>query len=361
MVLIALLRLFSALPVYVPHLPSLTLALSQIRRSRWGVGSCGCGCWFLVGVARLLASSDPPLLPLCKYLGSPPPPPASLSSSPFSLSLLLPFPLPFSPPSLPSCSSPYSPPLPPVPAPVPVFITVLSLPFVVPCSSPGTTSLGKSRILHPNLLATCRRHLLSTEMMARTEWQCLVFYYAYFPMWPLLEFSTFHSSLLIFVPFPVSDSAPVSATTLVFVPAPVPVQFACVRPLVSTPVPDPDQFPSPLPLLFPPCVRLLVSTPVPVPAPSTFSFPIPTPFPSAPPAPRLRPRPRPRSLLLVPRTRLPPQYKCMYRHQALRTEMSGARKRNYVCVCLCVYVYLLKLHITAQSGPVILVILCHSR
>ena len=28
-----------------------------------------------------------------------------------------------------------------------------------------------------------------------------------------------------------------------------------------------------------------------------------------------------------------------------------------VCVCLCVFI---KLHITAQSGPVILVILCHS-
>ena len=29
----------------------------------------------------------------------------------------------------------------------------------------------------------------------------------------------------------------------------------------------------------------------------------------------------------------------------------------YVCVCVCVFI---KLHITAQSGPVILVILCHS-
>ena len=30
----------------------------------------------------------------------------------------------------------------------------------------------------------------------------------------------------------------------------------------------------------------------------------------------------------------------------------------YVCVCVCVFI---KLHITAQSGLVILVILCHSR
>ena len=35
-----------------------------------------------------------------------------------------------------------------------------------------------------------------------------------------------------------------------------------------------------------------------------------------------------------------------------------------VCMCVCVFVCVcifIKLHITAQSGPVILVILCHSR
>ena len=31
---------------------------------------------------------------------------------------------------------------------------------------------------------------------------------------------------------------------------------------------------------------------------------------------------------------------------------------NHVCVCVCIFI---KLHITAQSGLVILVILCHSR
>ena len=31
----------------------------------------------------------------------------------------------------------------------------------------------------------------------------------------------------------------------------------------------------------------------------------------------------------------------------------------YVCVYVCMDLYFLKLHITAQSGPVILVILCH--
>ena len=33
-------------------------------------------------------------------------------------------------------------------------------------------------------------------------------------------------------------------------------------------------------------------------------------------------------------------------------------KASRVCVCVCVFI---KLHITAQSGLVILVILCHSR
>ena len=32
-------------------------------------------------------------------------------------------------------------------------------------------------------------------------------------------------------------------------------------------------------------------------------------------------------------------------------------KKCFVCVCVCVFI---KLHITTQSGPVILVILCHS-
>ena len=32
----------------------------------------------------------------------------------------------------------------------------------------------------------------------------------------------------------------------------------------------------------------------------------------------------------------------------------------YVCMYVCMYVYFFKLHITTQSGPVILVILCHS-
>ena len=42
-------------------------------------------------------------------------------------------------------------------------------------------------------------------------------------------------------------------------------------------------------------------------------------------------------------------YVCMYVFPAL----------SYVCICVCMYVFI-KLHLTTQSGPVILVILCHS-
>ena len=39
--------------------------------------------------------------------------------------------------------------------------------------------------------------------------------------------------------------------------------------------------------------------------------------------------------------------------------LQSKRNGNNVCVCVCVCVFI-KLHITTQSGPVILVILCHS-
>ena len=41
------------------------------------------------------------------------------------------------------------------------------------------------------------------------------------------------------------------------------------------------------------------------------------------------------------------------------TKTSDQAGQMCVCVCVCVCVFI-KLHITAQSGPVILVILCHS-
>ena len=76
------------------------LVLSMIQLSRWGLWSCGFGCWSLVGVAPPLASFDPPLLPLRRF-------PCSLSPPPYSL-LSSPFPLPFSPLSWSSCPFPRS-------------------------------------------------------------------------------------------------------------------------------------------------------------------------------------------------------------------------------------------------------------
>ena len=58
-----------------------------MRRSCWGVGSCGCGSWLLVGVAPSLTSSDSSLLsrtlsPLHPPLYPPCPFPSSCSSPP---------------------------------------------------------------------------------------------------------------------------------------------------------------------------------------------------------------------------------------------------------------------------------------
>ena len=41
----------------------------------------------------------------------------------------------------------------------------------------------------------------------------------------------------------------------------------------------------------------------------------------------------------------------------IKCTVAGVCQESAVCVCVCVFI---KLHITAQSGPVILAILCHS-
>ena len=94
--------------------------------------------------------------------------------------------------------------------------------------------------------------------------------------------------------------------------------------------------------------------------------------------PRLRSRIRPRSLFPVPRTQIPPRYDACVQApdlangavrcpQALPSaciddDACGIKVPHRVyssCVCVCVCIFI-KLHITAQSGLVILVILCHS-
>ena len=67
--------------------------------------------------------------------------------------------------------------------PVPVPLTVSSLPSLMPCTPPDTTSSGSHRALQQKLLPTCGRHPLSTEMMPREEWQCLVLHSTFLLMW----------------------------------------------------------------------------------------------------------------------------------------------------------------------------------
>ena len=45
------------------------------------------------------------------------------------------------------------------------------------------------------------------------------------------------------------------------------------------------------------------------------------------------------------------------RHTSAKSGRHCSHSKMCVCVCVCVFI---ELHITAQSGPVILVILCHS-
>ena len=62
----------------------------------------------------------------------------------------------------------------PVPTITPVAVTVFFLPCLVPCPPLGTVSTGRCRVLCAKLLATYRRHLLSTEMTLRVECKRLV-------------------------------------------------------------------------------------------------------------------------------------------------------------------------------------------
>ena len=156
------LRFSSAFPI-LPLAPRpWALVLSMMRRSHWGAGSYGGGCWLLVRIALFLPSSDQLLLQLRDFPGFLSPPPLS----PFSPS--------FSPPSLLSCSSPYSYSL---PSPPPSLFPAPFPPFRPWCSvfPLGTKSLGRRRVSRSKLLTICRRHLLSIEMILHVEWQCLVF------------------------------------------------------------------------------------------------------------------------------------------------------------------------------------------
>ena len=115
--------------------------------------------------------------------------------------------------------------------------------------------------------------------------------------------SSFPSPFPFPSPLPFPSSSFVRPPVWTLVPVPIFCTSTGLHPR-SRPVPGPSPFPF--------CVRLLASTPRSRPHPHHFSH----------------PQPRPRSCL---------------------------RSGVCVCVCLCVFI---KLHITARSGPVILVILC---
>ena len=148
----------------------------------------------------------------------------------------------------------------------------------------------------------------------------------------------------------------ISSTALVYFASPVPVPILCsstdlhLRPRFRfRPVPVPVPVPAPflLPSPFTSCV-------------SSFPLRFRPHYLSRPRSrpqlrfrlrsrPRLRSHPRTRSLLPALQTPLHRRYDAL--------ERSPVFVCMCVCVCVCIFI---KLHITAQSGPVILVILCHS-
>ena len=170
----------------------------------------------------------------------------------------------------------------PVLAPVSVPVTVSFLPSLVPCFPLGTISTSWRRVLRVKLLATCRCHLLSTDMMPRVEWQCLVFYFAYFLMCRIPELSSPPSPSLFSFPFLSAIPSPSPSPLLLSFPSPLSSAFpSCVRPRVSTPV----SAPSPLPSPFPSCVCSLASTPVHAPDPDPDPVPVSVPVAHSDPAP----------------------------------------------------------------------------
>ena len=107
-----------------------------------------------------------------------------------------------------------------------------SFPSLVPCFPLSTTSPDRRQDLRPKLITSCRRHLLSTEMLPRAEWQCLVLYYDFFPdvadtraLPPPSLLSSFS------IPFP----SPIPSS--LSLPSPLPPRFFPVTALASVPVP----------------------------------------------------------------------------------------------------------------------------
>ena len=66
---------------------------------------------------------------------------------------------------------------------------------------------------------------------------------------------------------------------------------------------------------------------------------------------------RPPQLLKIAAVAEKPQARVIFHFDGTIITVELSQSVECVCVCVCVFI---KLHITTQSGPVILVILCHS-
>ena len=154
------------------------------------------------------------------------------------------------------------------------------------------------------LLATCKCHLMSTEIIPSVECQCLVFYSTCFLMWWISVHSSFPRSLFILVQF----SFPISCPSR-------------PRPR-SYPVPAPVPTPILIPVLLSLAGLHLRSSSRPVPVLIIVSVPVPLPV--------LVPAPDPDPVRSFPSLGLGYSLSTMrvYRHRVLRTEVSGACRRH---------------------------------
>ena len=137
----------------------------MMRRSRWGAGSCDCGCWLLLGAPPSRVFQPNCIRPLCNFPGS--------LSSPTVTSILVPVlaPVP-APVPIPILAPILSLVLIPVlvlrSALVPVPVTVSYLPSMMPCYPLGITSSCRCRVLRPKLLVT----LGATSYLQRDDVAC---------------------------------------------------------------------------------------------------------------------------------------------------------------------------------------------
>ena len=200
-----------------------------MRRSRWGVGSCDCGCWLLVCAAPYFESHGPPLVPLSRFPGSSPLQP-HLYYRPRSRSCSRPH--PFSRAHSRTC------------------LRSRSRPRSCSChrflfSVPGALFSSRYHIVRqvPGLAPKAVGYLQGPPSVYRDDGECgrLVssILLRLFSPPPLLSFNFRSLSRLRYCSrfHPAAVPFTVSATALVYIPLPFPFP-SCVCSLVSAPNPD---------------------------------------------------------------------------------------------------------------------------